>query len=109
MIDGWNFYDQPVNDIIKQYDEIRKASTGYGDDYTTGCLLDYAYFKNNYKLIAFDLSKQKVLDADPRAIQLIVSQGVFGGDNGTKIRLYTILEQWQEAMLELSKGTAKVL
>ena len=76
MIDGRNFYDQPINDLIKQYDEIRKVSTGYGDDYTTGCLLDYAYFKDNYRLIAVDLSKQKALDADPRAIQQIVFQGV---------------------------------
>ena len=72
LIDGRNFYDQPINDIIKQYDEVRKVSTGYGDDYTTGCLLDYAYFKDNYRLIAVDLSKQKALDADPRAIQQIV-------------------------------------
>ena len=72
LIDGRNFYDQPINDIEKQYDEIRKVSTGYGDDYATGCLLDYAYFKNNYRLIAVDLSKQKSLDADPRAIQQIV-------------------------------------
>ena len=55
--------------MIKQYDEVRKVSTGQGDDYTTGCLLDYAYFKDNYKLIAVDLSKEKALDADPRAIQ----------------------------------------
>ena len=40
MIDGWNFYDQPINDLIKQYDEVRKVLTGQGDDYTTGCLLD---------------------------------------------------------------------
>ena len=44
-IDGRNFYDQPINDLIKQYDEVRKVSTGQGDDYTTGCLLDFAYFK----------------------------------------------------------------
>ena len=43
-IDGRNFYDQPTDDIIKQYDEVRKVSTGQGDDYTTGCLLDFAYF-----------------------------------------------------------------
>ena len=76
MYDGRNFYDQLINDIIKQYDKVRKVSTGYGDDYTTGCLLDYAYFKNNYRLIAVDLSKQKALDAGPRAIQQIVFQGV---------------------------------
>ena len=57
MIDGRNFYDQTINDIIKQYDVIRKVSTGYGDDYTTGCLWDYAYFKDNYRLIAVHLSK----------------------------------------------------
>ena len=44
-IDGRNFYDQPINDSIKQYDEMREISTGQGDDYTTGCLLDYAYLK----------------------------------------------------------------
>ena len=60
LIDGRNFYDQPINDIRKQYDEFRKVSTGYGDDYTTGCLLDYAYFKDNYRLITVDLSKEKV-------------------------------------------------
>ena len=69
MIYGRNFYDQPINDSIKQNDEVRKVSTGHRDDYTTGSLLDYAYFKNNYKLIAVDLSKQKSLDVDPRAIQ----------------------------------------
>ena len=78
--------------MLKQYDEIRKVSTGYGDDYTTECLLDYAYFKDNYKLIAVHLRKQKALDADPRAIQQIVFQGVVGRANNTKIRLYTILE-----------------
>ena len=82
---------------------------GYGDNYTTGCLLDYAYFKDNYKLIAVDLSKQKDLDVDPRAIQQIVFQGVVGGENNTKIRLYTILEKSKEAILEFAKGTAKVL
>ena len=72
MIDGKNFYDQPINDLIKQYYEVRKVSTGHGDDYTTGCLLDYAYSKDNHKLIAVDLSKQKASDADPRAIEQIV-------------------------------------
>ena len=78
LIDGRNFYDQPINYIIKQYDEIRKVSTGHGDDYTTGCLLNYAYFKDNYRLTAVDLIKQKALDVDPRAIQQILFQGVVG-------------------------------
>ena len=72
MIDERNFYDQSISDLIKQHDEVRKVSTGQGDDYTTGCLLDHAYFKDNYRLIAVDLSNQKALDADPREIQQIV-------------------------------------
>ena len=55
-----NFYDQPINDLIKQYGEVRKVSTGQDDDYTTGCLLDFACFKNNYRLITADLSKKKL-------------------------------------------------
>ena len=54
-IDGRNFYNQPINDLIKQYNEVRKISTGQGDDYTTSCSLDFVYFKNNYRLIAADL------------------------------------------------------
>ena len=93
FIDGRNFYDQPINDLIKQYGEVRKVSTGQGDDYTTECLLDYAYFKDNYRLIAVDLSKQKALNTDPRAIQQIVFQGIAGGADNSKIILYTILEK----------------
>ena len=73
--------------MIKQYDEVRKVSAEHGHDYTTGSLLDYAYFKDNYKLFAVDLSKQKPLDADPIAIQQILLQGIVGGDVDTKIRL----------------------
>ena len=78
--------------MIKQYDEFKKVSKGQGDDCTTGCLLDYAYFKDNIRIIAVDLNQQKALDADPRAIQQIVFQGVVGGADNTKIKLYTILE-----------------
>ena len=78
-IDGRNFYDQPVNYLIKQLSEVIKVSTGQGDDYTTGCLLDYVYAKDNCRLTAVDLSKQKTLNVDPRAIQQIVFQGVAGG------------------------------
>ena len=69
MIDGKNFFDQPINSDLKTYENIRRIATGQGDDYTSGCLLDYSYFKENYKMIAIDLSKQQALDADPRAIQ----------------------------------------
>ena len=70
--------------------------------------MDYVYFKDNYRLIAVDLSKQKALDADPKAIQQIVFQGVVGGNANAKIRLYTILEKSKERILEFSKGTVKV-
>ena len=72
-IDGRNFYEQSVNDSVKQYEEVRKISTGQGDDYTTGYLRDYAYFKDDFRLITADLSKQKALDADPKAIQQIIT------------------------------------
>ena len=65
LIDDRNFYDQPINDSIRNYDEIREIATGKGDNYATGCLLDYDCFKRNYQLIAVDLSKQRELDADP--------------------------------------------
>ena len=71
-VHGKIFYDQPINDAIKQYNKIRKISTRQGDDYTTGCLSDFVYFEKNYRLIAADLNKQKALDADSRAIQQIV-------------------------------------
>ena len=71
MIDGEIFFDQPSNSDLKTDGNIRKNVTGQGDDYTTGCLLDYYYFKENYKMIAIDLSQQQALDADPRAIQQI--------------------------------------
>ena len=57
MIDGKNFFDQPINSMNKTYENIRKITIGQGDDYTTGCLLDYIYFKKYYKMIAIDLSK----------------------------------------------------
>ena len=79
--------------ILKQFHEVRKVSTGQGDDYTTGYLLDYAYFRDSYRLIAVDLSRQKALDAVPSTIQQILFQGVAGRTDGTKLRLYTILEK----------------
>ena len=105
LIDGRNFYDQPINDLVKQYDEIRKTATGQGDDYTTGCLLDHQYFKDEYNLIAAHLSKQKELDADSRAIQLIQFYGILK----TNSQISTVLEKSKETMLEFYKGTAKVL
>ena len=100
-IDGRNFYDQAINDSIKQYDEKRKTLTGQGDDYTFGFLLDFAYFNKKYRLIAADLSKQKALDADSRAIQQIIFTGK--ATNATKV--FYILEKSKETILQFSKGT----
>ena len=85
LLDGTNFYDQPINDQIKKYDEIRKIATGKGDDYTTGCLLDYQYFEDHYQLIVADLSKQNELDADPRSIQQIEFYGEVETNSQAKI------------------------
>ena len=108
-IDGRNFYDQPINDSIKQYDKIRKKSVGQGDDYTTGCLIDFAYFEKKYRLIAADLSKQKALDADSKAIQQIILTGRIKAAENTRVIIYYILEQSKETILEFSKETSKVL
>ena len=69
IINGNIFYDQPNDSNIKLHEEIRKLTTGKGKDYITRSLLDYEYIKNHYSLLAFDLSRQKELDADPKAIQ----------------------------------------
>ena len=69
MIDGKNFFDQPVKNDNVTYENIRKIATSQRDDYTTDCLLDYIYFKNYYKMTAVDLSTQQALDADAKAIQ----------------------------------------
>ena len=95
LIDGRNFYDQPVHDQIKTCDKIRKTPTGQGDDYTTGCLLDYQYCKDHYQLIAVDLSKQNELDTDSRAIQQIEFYGMLK----TNSQVYTVLEKSKGTMI----------
>ena len=89
------------------YENIRKITIGQGDDYTTGCLLDYTYFKKYYKMIAIDLSKQQALDADPKAIQQINFTADLDRAGNTK--LYLILEKARETIFDVSQGTAKVL
>ena len=106
MINGENFFDRPIKNNKITYN-IRKIATGQGDDYTTGCLLDYPYFKDAYKMIAVDLSKQQALDADPRAIQQINFTGNL--DTAGNARVYFILEEAKETILDFSRGTVKVL
>ena len=76
MIDGRNFFDQPIGrNFMKTHENVRKIPPGRVDDCITGCLLNYPYFKKTYKMIAVDLSKQQALDADPRATQEIIFTG----------------------------------
>ena len=107
MNDGRNFFDQPINSMTTTYENVRRISAGHGDDYTTGCLLDYSYFKENYKLIAIDLSKQQALDADPRAIQQISFTANLERDRNTT--MFFIIEQAKETAFEFSQGIVKVL
>ena len=107
MIDDKNVFDQPINSNLKTYENIRRIATGQGDDYTTGCLLDYSYFKENYKMIAIDLSKQQALDADPRAIQQINFTANL--DRAGNTTMFFIIEEAKETVLDFSQGTVKVL
>ena len=104
IIDGRNFYNNPIESDIEKYRELKKVMIGKGEDYTTGSLFDYNYFDKHYKLIAVDLSKQKELDADPRAIQQIEFQYMLE----TNSIIYWVLEKSKETILEFYKGTVKV-
>ena len=106
IIDGRNFYDNPIENDIEKYRELKKVMIGKGEDYTTGSLLDYDYFSKHYKLIAVDLSKQKELDADPRAIQQIEFKYMLEGINNSTI--YWVLEKSKETIFEFYKGIVKV-
>ena len=103
MIDGKKVFDQPVKYDQVTYENIRNLATGQRDDYTTGCLLDYIYFKNYYKMIAIHLSKQQALDADPKAIQQIIFTASLDRANDTKF--YFIFDESKEAVFEFSQGT----
>ena len=104
IIDGRNFYDNPIESDIEKSRELKKVMIGKGEDYTTGSLLDFNYFDKHYKLVAVDLSKQKELDADPRAIQQIEFKYMLG----TNSTIYWALEKSKETRLEFYKGTVKV-
>ena len=107
MIDGRNFFDQPINSMNKTYENIRKIPTGKGDDYKTGCLLDYPYFIKNYKMIAIDLSRQNELDTEPRAIQEINFTANL--DRAGNTTIFFIIEEVKETVFEFSQVTVKVL
>ena len=97
-------FDQPVRNDLITYASILKIAIGQGDDYPTSSLLDYNYFKNCYKMIAIDLSKQKALDADPKALQQIN----FTGNLENNIIIFFIIEKANETLLGFSQGTIKM-
>ena len=101
MIDGKNVFDKAINSNLKAPENIRKIATGKGDDYTTGCLLDYSYFKDHYKMIAIDLSKQQALDADPRAIQQINFTANLDREGNTT--MFFITEEAKENVFDFSQ------
>ena len=98
---------QGVNRLFVLAFENDDYRTSDGDDYATVCLLDYSYFTDTYKMIAVDLSKQQALDADPRAIQQINFTANL--DTAGNTRVYFILEEAKETILDFSQGTVKVL
>ena len=107
MTDSKNFFDQPVKNDKKTYKNNKKIASGHGDDSTTGCLLDYTYFKDHYQMISVDLSRQQALDSDPKVIQQInftANLDVVGS-----ARIYFILEEAKETVLNFSQGTLEVL
>ena len=106
MINGESFFDQPIKDNKVTYENIRKNSRARGYNYTTDCLLDYPYLRDNYKMIAVNLSKQQALDADPIAIEQINFTANLEEGN---TRIYFILEEVKEIVLNFAQGTVKVL
>ena len=110
MINRENIFDQPVKDNKVTYENVREIATGQRDDYKTGYMLDYPYFKDSYKRIAVNLSKQNELDANPRATQQInFTANLDRGDYDAYTRIYFILEEAKETILDFAKGTVKVL
>ena len=105
MIDGKSCFDQLVKSYMRTHNNIYKIATGQGDDYTTGCLLDYNYFNNYYKMIAVDLSKQQALDADSKVMQQINFTGNLERDNGAI--MFFIIEEARETVLDFCKELLK--
>ena len=105
MIDCKNVFNQLVKNDKITYEIIRKIATGQGDDSTTGCLLDYAYIRDDYNMITIDLSKQQVLDTNPRADQQI--NFIANLDRDGDARIFFLFEEAKETVLDFSQGIVK--
>ena len=106
MIDGKNFFDQPVKIDLITYENIQKIATCQGDDYTTSGLLDYNYSKKYYKMKAIDLTKQQQFDADPKTVQQINFTG--RQDRVGETTMFFIIEEAKEIVLDFSQGNVEV-
>ena len=107
MINGQKLSEQPIKTYMTTYDNIWKTITAQGDDYTTGCLLDYPYFKEHYNLISADLKKQQTLYADQKEIQKINSAGNLNRPGNSK--MFFINEEAKETFLHFSQGPMRLL
>ena len=107
VIDRNNFFEQPINNDKITYEKIKKFATGQENGYTTPCLTDYSYFKENYNMIAIELSKQQALDADPKAMkQIKFTENI---DRAGDKRMFFILEETKQNVLDISQWTVRVL
>ena len=105
MIDGRKIFDQPIQNDMKTYKNTWKIVNDQGDDYVTGCLLNYNYFKKHYKMIAIYLSKQQALNADPQAIQQVNFIGNVSDNNN--ILISSFLKKQKKQFLSFSQETIK--
>ena len=101
LIDGKSFFDLPVKNKEEAYEKIIEMSNN--NDYTTGNLLDFAYYKENYRLIAIDLSKQTKLK-DPQQINFI---GKLLKNTGAT--MFFIIEKSEETTFEFSQNSVNIL
>ena len=106
MINRQNVFDQQVKNDMRIYGNIRKIATGQRGDYTTGCLLDYPYSKQHYKVIAIGLSKQQALGADEKAMQQISFTWNLEWD---EITIFFIIEEAEDTILDFSQSAMRVL
>ena len=107
IISGKNFYNKPIDFDLKQYEEIKILTTEKGDDFTTGCVLDYESIKNHYRLIATDGSRQNELDVDPKSIQQIEFFGQLKDPDDATVAnesmfVLTVLEKVRETRVKLT-------
>ena len=108
-IDGRIFYDQSINDSIKQYGKVREISTGEGDDYTTRSLLEFCVFGKKLQSNCYWFEQTKSFGCWFKSNSIIFTGKTKSAEENTRVIIYYIFEQSKEAILEFWKGTTKVL